>query len=262
LECQLISKFLAIYTIIFKQKKNRYISQIQIPNLFSIASPNQGRKSSGKYSEKSKDRNDGRKTDNRKYSRSRSRSNSGSRNRNQLEDDGLTLYISNLPRRVDEDDLRAKFDKFGRIADFSIVKDPFTKDSRGFGFITYEDAQSAQDAQEGLNKSTFDGRQLRVEKAKRKKGHEPTPGRYLGHYRSNYGRRSRSPDRRGRYEKDLRGRERSRSRGRRSRERDRYRSSSWSRGRSRDRSRNRSRSRERPRHNKSRSRSRDRSRRH
>jgi len=145
--------------------------------------------------------------------------------------------VSNLPRRVDEEELRAKFEKFGRLQDFSIVKDPFTKDSRGFGFITFDTSQEATDAQEGMNKSTFDGRQLRVEKAKRTKGHEPTPGRYLGHYRSNYGRRSRSPDRRGRYEKDLGRRERSRSRGRRSRERDRYRSASWSRGRSRDRSR-------------------------
>ena len=34
---------------------------------------------------------------------------------------------------------------------------------------------------------------MRVEFAKRSKGHEPTPGRYLGHYKSNYGRRSSSP---------------------------------------------------------------------
>jgi len=244
------------------------------------ASPNQARRD-GKYSEKSKGRDDksprhGKKDNNRKYnSRSTSRSrdlenrgiNSPENIDLSLHKAGNTLYISNLARKFNEDDLRSKFEKYGRLIEFNIVRDPFTRDCRGFAFITFERVEEANDAKENLNKISFESRPLKVETAKRNRGHQPTPGRYLGHNRSSY-KRSPSPGHKGRYERDLKRRERSRSRERGRRSRDRYRSSSWSRGRDRDRSRerdrsrDRNRSRDRSRDRRSRSRSRDRARRH
>ena len=72
-------------------------------------------------------------------------------------------------------------------------------DSRGFAFVTYEVTQDASEAVENLNDTNLEGKKMRVEFAKRSKGHEPTPGRYLGHYKSNYERRSSSPGKRYQY---------------------------------------------------------------
>jgi len=66
---------------------------------------------------------------NRKYgSQSRSRSRSpGGPGGVQIDNKGDTLYISNLGKRVDDDRLKEKFSRFGRITDLNVVRDPFTK---------------------------------------------------------------------------------------------------------------------------------------
>ena len=53
--------------------------------------------------------------------------------------------------------------------------------------------KDAEDAIENLNGYDLEGRRIRVEKAKRNKPRDQTPGRYLGHYKSrNVVRRSNS----------------------------------------------------------------------
>jgi len=84
---------------------------------------------------------------------------------------GSTLYISNLARRFNEEVLKEKFEKFGKVQDFHVVKDPSSEDSRGFGFVTYSNIQDAKEALEALSKFEFDGRPLKVEIARRAKGH-------------------------------------------------------------------------------------------
>jgi len=187
---------------------------------------------------------------------SRSRSRSKSPQNSSANDKIDTLFISNLSKRVEDDRLKEKFSKYGQILDLKIVRDPFTRDCRGFGFMKFSSAAEATEARAALDNTDFNGRMLKVEKAKRSKGHESTPGKYLGHNRSNNGRRPSSPySRGGRSDMYPKKRDRSRSRSR-SRDRDRNRSESWSRkGGRRDRSRDQSR--EKDRH---RSRSRDRSR--
>ncbi|ETK84034.1 hypothetical protein L917_10749 [Phytophthora nicotianae] len=83
---------------------------------------------------------------------------------------------------------------------------------RGFGFVTFEDVRDAEDAVKELNNQEVQGRKIRVEHAKRKRGHEKTPGQYLGPRLASakYG-----------GGRDRFSRDRSRDRGRRSRSRDR-----------------------------------------
>eukprot|EP00638_Chattonella_subsalsa_P017636 CAMPEP_0117850426 /NCGR_PEP_ID=MMETSP0949-20121206/21680_1 /TAXON_ID=44440 /ORGANISM="Chattonella subsalsa, Strain CCMP2191" /LENGTH=128 /DNA_ID=CAMNT_0005697817 /DNA_START=322 /DNA_END=709 /DNA_ORIENTATION=+ len=69
--------------------------------------------------------------------------------------DGTTLYVANLGYRCVDEDLEERFNVFGEISSMELMKDPVTRESRGFAFITYRDSQDAKDAQrkmDGANK--------------------------------------------------------------------------------------------------------------
>ena len=50
-----------------------------------------------------------------------------------------------------EDDLRAAFEKYGKVTDCFIPKDRETGRPKGFGFITLTDKRDADDAVDALN---------------------------------------------------------------------------------------------------------------
>jgi len=73
------------------------------------------------------------------------------------------------------------------------LKDRGTGQSRGFGFITFDDKADAKDAVEDMNGALLDDRKIRVAFSLTKKEHSPTPGQYMGAPIS----RRRSPEYRG-----------------------------------------------------------------
>ena len=75
------------------------------------------------------------------------------------------------------------------------MRDPFTGDSRGFGFVTFSNESCALKAIEILNGTEVKGRRLTVEVAKRNRPRKKTPGMYLGKYKSEFSRRSYSRSR-------------------------------------------------------------------
>jgi len=93
---------------------------------------------------------------------------------------GTTLYISNLPLETRTEDLRLQFEKFGAIDECRVISNPVSKESRGFAFLTFHDLKSSEDALSAMDGKDYDGKVLRVEKAKRSKPHDPTPGQYKG----------------------------------------------------------------------------------
>ena len=54
----------------------------------------------------------------------------------------MNIYVGNLAQDVTEDDLRGVFEGFGQVQTVNIIKDRFSGESKGFGFITPDD-QSA-----------------------------------------------------------------------------------------------------------------------
>lgn len=111
-------------------------------------------------------------------------------------DGGITLYVAGLSSRVTEADLERTFSKFGKVNKTSLLYDPRTKYSRGFGFVTMEVVEHADDAIAHLNGKELEGRILTVEKSKRARPRSPTPGHYMGptaarsgpdRYRDRYG---------------------------------------------------------------------------
>ncbi|CAO3593582.1 unnamed protein product [Absidia cylindrospora] len=65
--------------------------------------------------------------------------------------------------------------------------DPHTRESRGFGFIQMKNAEDAERAMDAVNATEINGRIVTVEKAKRAKPRNPTPGRYHGPPKHDHG---------------------------------------------------------------------------
>jgi len=78
----------------------------------------------------------------------------------------MNIYIGNLSQEVTEDDLREAFEAFGHITSIKIIKDKFTGESRGFGFIEMPERQEANSAMENLNGSQLKGKSIIVNEAR------------------------------------------------------------------------------------------------
>lgn len=74
------------------------------------------------------------------------------------------LFIGGLDYRTTDDSLKAHFEKWGKIVDVVVMKDPKTKRSRGFGFITYSRAYMVDDAQKA-RPHKVDGRVVEPKRA-------------------------------------------------------------------------------------------------
>ncbi|KAJ3027703.1 UNVERIFIED_CONTAM: hypothetical protein HDU68_003290 [Siphonaria sp. JEL0065] len=90
------------------------------------------------------------------------------------------LGVFGLSILTRERDLEKLFGEFGRVQDIAILYDKHTNKSRGFGFITYEDVDAATKAREAMNGYEFNERRMRVDYSLTKRGHESTPGQYMG----------------------------------------------------------------------------------
>ena len=78
----------------------------------------------------------------------------------------MNIYVGNLSPEVTEDDLRKAFDEFGQVVSVTIIKDKFSGESRGFGFVEVHSKTEAQSAINGLNGKELKGRTLSVNEAR------------------------------------------------------------------------------------------------
>lgn len=81
----------------------------------------------------------------------------------------MNIYVGNLSREASSDDLRQTFEAFGEVESAHVVKDRFTGESRGFGFVEMPSKEEAQDAISNLNGKEFMGRPLNVSEARPRK---------------------------------------------------------------------------------------------
>jgi RNA recognition motif-containing protein len=78
----------------------------------------------------------------------------------------MNIYVGNLPREANEEDLRKAFESFGEITSAKIITDRFTGDSRGFGFVEMSNNSEGQAAISGLDGKDLKGRALKVNEAR------------------------------------------------------------------------------------------------
>jgi len=78
----------------------------------------------------------------------------------------MNIYVGNLSREVTESELREAFAAFGEVTSASVIKDKFTGESRGFGFVEMPNKEEADEAIAGLNGKELKGRNLNVNEAR------------------------------------------------------------------------------------------------
>ncbi len=80
------------------------------------------------------------------------------------------LYIGNLPYSMTSEKLKEAFSSYGEVSEAVVVRDRETGRSRGFGFVTFTEAENADKAIEEMNgKELGDGenkRQINVSEAR------------------------------------------------------------------------------------------------
>ena len=78
----------------------------------------------------------------------------------------MNIYCGNLNWQTTEADLQAAFEAFGTVSSVTIIKDKYTGQSRGFGFVEMPDDSEGHAAIDGLNGKELDGRTLKIDKAR------------------------------------------------------------------------------------------------
>ena len=78
----------------------------------------------------------------------------------------MNIYVGNLSREVTEDELRQSFEAFGQVTSVNVIKDRYSGESRGFGFVEMSTKSEAQAAINGLNGTSLGERTLSVSEAR------------------------------------------------------------------------------------------------
>jgi len=78
----------------------------------------------------------------------------------------VNIYVGNLSREVAEDELRQAFEAFGQVTSVNVIKDRYSGESRGFGFVEMATKSEAQAAINGLNGTSLGERTLSVSEAR------------------------------------------------------------------------------------------------
>jgi RNA recognition motif-containing protein len=81
------------------------------------------------------------------------------------------LYVGNLPYKIDDqpfrdEELKNIFAGIGEVSEASVIIEKDTGRSKGFGFVTFADEDTAEKALNELNGKEFGGRELRISYAR------------------------------------------------------------------------------------------------
>ncbi|OGP86175.1 MAG: RNA-binding protein [Deltaproteobacteria bacterium RBG_16_54_11] len=78
----------------------------------------------------------------------------------------MNIYVGNLSSDITEEDVRGAFEPFGQVESAKIIKDKYSGESRGFGFVEMPSADEAKAAITGLNGKELKGKTLNVNEAR------------------------------------------------------------------------------------------------
>jgi RNA recognition motif-containing protein len=107
----------------------------------------------------------------------------------------MNIYVGNLSYDAAEADVRQAFEQFGEVTTVNIIKDKFSGEPRGFGFVEMPEKEMGMAAISGLNGQDLKGRALSVNEARPRVegggGGGRRPGGGGGGFRSGGGRNDR-----------------------------------------------------------------------
>jgi RNA recognition motif-containing protein len=79
------------------------------------------------------------------------------------------LYVGNLSYKITDEDLKSNFSEAGEVVSATIIKDKFSGQSKGFGFVEMKTEEAAAEAIKKFNGGTLDGKTITVNEARPKK---------------------------------------------------------------------------------------------
>lgn len=74
-----------------------------------------------------------------------------------------TLFVRSLPTSATTENLTEYFSQSYPLKHATVVLDPQTKESKGYGFVTFTDHEDAKRALEELNGSVFNGKKIKID---------------------------------------------------------------------------------------------------
>lgn len=92
----------------------------------------------------------------------------------------MNMYVGNLTKEVTEEALRKAFEEYGQVKSAVIIKDRYSGESRGFGFVEMQSKSEGLQALRELNGYEMDGQKLVISEARPKKDHRRKQKRYGG----------------------------------------------------------------------------------
>jgi len=92
----------------------------------------------------------------------------------------MNIYVGNMSYDITDDDLRQAFEAYGEVDSASVIKDKYSGQSKGFGFVEMPDDQAALAAIEALNETEMKGRTVKVNKAKPRSDNRDNRGGSFG----------------------------------------------------------------------------------
>jgi RNA recognition motif-containing protein len=78
----------------------------------------------------------------------------------------MNIHVGNLPRETSEGDIRQAFEGHGQVTSVNIIKDKYTGESKGFGFVEMPMKEQAEAAINNLNGKDMGGRSLNISEAR------------------------------------------------------------------------------------------------
>lgn len=78
----------------------------------------------------------------------------------------MNIYVGNLSSEVTDTDLENIFSNYGKVSSVKIIRDMFTQESKGFGFIEMNNRSEAEKAIEQLNTYEIKGKKIVVNEAR------------------------------------------------------------------------------------------------
>jgi len=78
------------------------------------------------------------------------------------------VYVKNFNEAMTEEDLQKMFEKFGKITSLKLMKSDDDEKNKGFGFVSFDDAETAEAACAELNGTEVQGKTIYVGRAQKK----------------------------------------------------------------------------------------------
>ena len=88
----------------------------------------------------------------------------------------MNIYIGNLSYDATDETIREAFESFGQVTSARVIKDKYSGQSRGFGFVEMAMQSQAQTAIKSLNGKELLGKEMSVNEARPRSDQRGTGG--------------------------------------------------------------------------------------